>query len=175
MEEKRSLTQRDYQKKYDNKTKMLSIKYVLKDMEEYNELQRYLERTNQSFNGFAKALIRDFLKNGDTNSKFPPAKEDEKMCFDKFYRMGEVFDRLKTVIGDDGEKYNAVLDVYAEWVEDEVTMALEQMTENFEVWVDEELENSISDGRIDISSVKKIKESVEKQMSYEIGQLCCSI
>lgn len=56
-----TLTQKDYQKKYDKKTKMVSIKYVLSDMKDYMRLKEYLDRTGQTANSFIKDLINDFL------------------------------------------------------------------------------------------------------------------
>ncbi len=37
--------QRGYQKKYDKKTKMISVKYVKHDMDDYDRFKEYLERT----------------------------------------------------------------------------------------------------------------------------------
>lgn len=36
--------QREYQRKYDKKTKMISVKYILSDMREYDRLKEYLEK-----------------------------------------------------------------------------------------------------------------------------------
>ena len=36
--------QRGYQKKYDKKTKMISVKYVISDMDDYDRFKKYLER-----------------------------------------------------------------------------------------------------------------------------------
>ena len=42
--------QREYQKKYDKKTKMISIKYVLSDMDDYDRLMNYLKKTGKTTN-----------------------------------------------------------------------------------------------------------------------------
>ena len=54
--------QREYQRKYDKKTKMISVKYILSDMREYDRLKEYLEKTGQSANSFIKSLINDFFE-----------------------------------------------------------------------------------------------------------------
>ena len=54
--------QREYQKKYDKKTKMISIKYVLSDMDDYDRLMNYLKKTGKTTNSFVKELINDFFE-----------------------------------------------------------------------------------------------------------------
>lgn len=60
-ESKVSDSQKQAQKRYDKKIKMVSVKYTLSEMEEYTQLKEYLEKTNQSMNGFVKALIRAYF------------------------------------------------------------------------------------------------------------------
>ena len=59
-----SESQKAAQKKYDQKTKMVSIKYTPSDMNEYQRLKNYLDSTGQSTNGFIKKLINDFFESG---------------------------------------------------------------------------------------------------------------
>ena len=59
-----SESQKAAQKKYDQKTKMVSIKYTPSDMNEYQRLKNYLASTGQSTNGFIKKLINDFYESG---------------------------------------------------------------------------------------------------------------
>lgn len=54
--------QKEYQKNYDKKTKMISVKYALHEMDDYDRLMNYLERTGKSANGFIKELINDFFE-----------------------------------------------------------------------------------------------------------------
>lgn len=61
-----SESQKAAQKKYDQKTKMISIKYTPSDMNEYMRLKSYLNKTGQSTNAFIKTLIINFLNPGRT-------------------------------------------------------------------------------------------------------------
>lgn len=56
--------QKAAQKKYDQKTKTVSIKYTPADMEDYKRLKMYLDRTGKSTNGFIKKLVNDFFDSG---------------------------------------------------------------------------------------------------------------
>ena len=59
-----SNAQKAAQKKYDQKTKMVSIKYTPSDMNEYQRLKNYLDKTGQSTNKFIKNLINNFFESG---------------------------------------------------------------------------------------------------------------
>lgn len=63
-EKKISDSQKAAQKRYDQKTKMVSVKYTLSEMEDYAQLKEYLEKTNQSMNGFIKGLIKSYFASG---------------------------------------------------------------------------------------------------------------
>ncbi len=56
--------QKAAQKKYDQKTKMVSIKYTPADMDDYERLKVYLDKTGKSTNGFIKDLVNDFFDSG---------------------------------------------------------------------------------------------------------------
>lgn len=56
--------QKAAQKKYDQKTKMVSIKYTPADMDDYERLKVYLDKTGKSTNGFIKELVNDFFDSG---------------------------------------------------------------------------------------------------------------
>lgn len=53
------------QKKYDQKTKTVSIKYTPADMEDYERLKSYIDETGKSINGFIKKLVNDFFDSGN--------------------------------------------------------------------------------------------------------------
>ena len=62
MEEKSNvtkLTQKDYQKKYDEKTQSVTIKYTPADMSDYDRMMKYLEKTGKSRSSFIKELINE--------------------------------------------------------------------------------------------------------------------
>lgn len=56
--------QKAAQKKYDQKTKTVSIKYTPADMEDYKRLKIYLDKTGKSTNKFIKELVNDFFDSG---------------------------------------------------------------------------------------------------------------
>lgn len=56
--------QKAAQKKYDRKTKTVSIKYTPADMEDYKRLKEYIDKTGKSTNGFIKELVNDFFVSG---------------------------------------------------------------------------------------------------------------
>lgn len=57
-----SEAQKRAQKKYDKKSKVVSIKYTPADMENYEKLKLYLSQTNQSMNGFMKMLVKNHFR-----------------------------------------------------------------------------------------------------------------
>ena len=57
--------QKAAQKKYDQKTKTVSIKYTPADMEDYERLKKYIDKTGKSINGFIKKLVNDFFDSGN--------------------------------------------------------------------------------------------------------------
>ncbi len=58
---KTSAAQKAAQKKYDEKTKMLSIKYTPVDMADYEKMREHLEKSGISANQFIKGLIHDYF------------------------------------------------------------------------------------------------------------------
>ena len=60
MEEKNNvtkLTQKDYQRKYDEKTRSVTIKYTPANMSDYDRMMKYIKRTGKSRSSFIKELI----------------------------------------------------------------------------------------------------------------------
>lgn len=163
--------QREYQKKYDKKTKMISIKYVLSDMGEYDRFKKYLEDTGQSANGFIKELIKDFFAKGRNYHGLNPQKEYEKM---EFYKYAEISDesheKLQDILGNDEEKYNIILDLYADYTQSEIETALFDKACEFEEWVDA-LEDSINDGEIDLKSLEQFKADIERSLCDNLREI----
>ena len=56
--------QKAAQKKYDQKTKTVSVKYTPADMDDYERLKKYLDKKGKSTNKFIKELINDFFDSG---------------------------------------------------------------------------------------------------------------
>lgn len=166
-----SIKQKEYQQKYDKKTKMISVKYVKHDMDDYDRFKEYLERTGQSANGFIKELIKDFFVSGRSYYGIHPPKEYEKMEFYKYAEISdESLEKLKNILGDDDEKYNIVLKLYADYLQSEIETALFDKACEFEEWVDA-LEDSINDGEIDMKSLKQFKDDVETSMCDNLREI----
>ena len=85
-ENKVSDSQKQAQKRYDKKVKMISIKYTLSEMEEYTQLKEYLEKTNQSMNGFVKGLIRYYFALGQGTIYERPLEKKlhKKVTYDRY-------------------------------------------------------------------------------------------
>ncbi|MCD8067924.1 MAG: hypothetical protein LUE87_03375, partial [Lachnospiraceae bacterium] len=56
---KLSDAQKAAQKKYDEKTKMISVKYTPVDMADYEKMRSFLDGSGQSANQFIKILLPD--------------------------------------------------------------------------------------------------------------------
>ena len=61
---KTSTAQKAAQKKYDEKTKMISIKYSPVDMADYEKMRAHLEERGLSANQFIKGLIHTYFEEG---------------------------------------------------------------------------------------------------------------
>ena len=164
--------QKEYQRNYDKKTKMISVKYALHEMNDYNRLMNYLERTGQSANGFIKELIKDFFDKGHSYGGIHPAKEYERMEFLKFdYIDDEYFERLKNILGGDEEKYNVVLDYYSECIISELESTFEEKAMAFEEWVDT-FEENVNSKEININvSGREFWKLIDRSMGEVIGQI----
>ena len=81
--------QKEYQRNYDKKTKMISVKYALHEMDDYDRFMNYLERTGKSANGFIKELINDFFE----HKKY--VMDDERVAdyFVDYNVSGELLDK----------------------------------------------------------------------------------
>ena len=173
-ENKKPITsaQREYQKKYDKKTKMISVKYVLSDMKDYMRLKEYLDKTGQSANNFIKMLIRGFFEKGYDRYKFPVPKEYERREYYKYDCISnEYFEKLKRILGEDEEKYNMVLDYYADCIKEELEYAFEEKGCAFEEWVDI-FEESVNSGEINLNlSERDFRKMINESMSQTIREI----
>lgn len=140
-------------------------------MDDYSRLKKYLDETGQSANGFIKELIKDFFATGRNYRGLHPPKEYEKM---EFYKYAEISDesheKLKDILGNDDDKYNIVLDLYADYTQSEIETALFDKACEFEEWVDA-LEDGINDGEIDMKSLKQFKDDIETSMCNNLREV----
>lgn len=168
------LTQRDYQRKYDKKTKTVSVKYVLSDMQDYERMKDYLKKTGQSTNSFIKMLVKSFFEKGYDRYEYPIPKEREKREYYKFDCISEeYFEKLKRILGGDEEKYNMVLDNYDDSTKIELEFALEDKGCVFEEWVDE-FEENVNSGEINLDlSGRDFEKMIGESMNQSIGGIFC--
>lgn len=165
MEEKRNvnkLTQKDYQKKYDEKTQSVTIKYTPADMSDYDRMMKYLEKTGKSRSSFIKELINDFFE----NEKYA-ITESRIADYYKIYNVdGELLDKLKNVVGE--EKYNIILDVFKTFVENELYNAYIDKGDDIDYWIDDFIDE-IKNGDIDINvSNKEFEKIIDKSLRHNL-------
>ena len=165
MEEKNNvtkLTQKDYQKKYDEKTQSVTIKYTPADMSDYNRMMRHLESTGKSRSSFIKELINDFFE------------KNEEDVIGEYYQSYNVDDehlqKLKNLLGD--EKYKIVMDIHADAILSDLSMTFEEYGIVFEEWIDQ-LEDDIKCGDMNINIPdEEFKRMIDKHLCNSIGTIC---
>lgn len=160
-----TLTQKDYQRKYDEKTKTISIKYVLSDMKDYDRLKDYLERTGKSANGFIKELINDFFE----HKKY---EMNDKRVADYFkdYNVGsEMINQLMETVGEN--KYNIIMECNRKIIENELYNAFIDRGDAIDEWIEQFLDD-IKNGYIDINIPdKEFEIMVDDNISDYIGNI----
>ena len=164
-----TLTQKDYQKKYDKKTKMVSVKYVLSDMEDYMRLKENLDRTGQTANSFIKDLINDFFEH-----KKYEINEERIADYYKGYNVEmELLDKLKTMVGN--ERFDIIMNYYKSNIESELYDAFMGKGECFDEWMEQFLLN-VECGDIDINiSDDDFRKMISHNMSESIGYIACYV
>lgn len=168
MEEKSNvtkLTQKDYQKKYDEKTQSVTIKYTPADMPDYDRMMKYLEKTGKSRSSFIKNLINEFFEN-QTYYKY------EKKIAEYYSSRNvseEYIEKLKRLIGN--EKYNIIMDVVSNNIKDELESVFEEHGAIFEEWIDR-LEDDINCKEINIDvSDDKFKHMIDEHLYNSMGTI----
>lgn len=164
-----TLTQKDYQKKYDKKTKMVSVKYVLSDMKDYIRLKEYLDRTGQTANSFIKDLINDFFEH-----KKYEINEERIADYYKDYNVEmELLDKLKTMVGN--KRFDIIMNYYKSDIESEIYDAFIGKGECFDEWIEQFLLEAEC-GDVDISvSDEEFREMISHSMSGSIGCITCYV
>ena len=163
MEEKmEKLTQKDYQKKYDEKTQSFTIKYTPADMSDYDRMMRHLKTTGKSRSSFIKELINDFFE------------KNEEDVIAEYYQNYNIDDehlqKLKQLLGE--EKYKIVMDIHAEAILSDLSMTFEEYGIAFEEWIDQ-LEEDIKCGDVNINIPNdKFKRMIDKHLCNSVGTIC---
>lgn len=159
--------QKEYQKNYDKKTKMISVKYALHEMDDYDRLINYLERTGKSANAFIKDLINDFFE----RKKYEMNDSRIAEYFTDYEVSGELLDKLKAAVG--CVKYDLIMDCCKDNIESDIYTAFGDRGCTFDEWIEQFLEE-IECGDIDINiSEKDFKNLVDESMSRVVGNIYC--
>lgn len=159
--------QKEYQQKYDKKTKMISVKYVISDMKDYNRLKKYLEQTGKSANGFIKELINDFFE----RKKYEMNDSRIAEYFTDYEVSGELLDKLEKTVGT--VKYDLIMDCCKDNIESDIYMAFCDRGCTFDEWIEQFLEE-IKSGDIDINvGDKEFRNLVDESMSGIVGNIYC--
>lgn len=157
--------QRGYQKKYDKKTKMISVKYVKHDMGDYNRLKKYLEQTGKSANGFIKELINDFFE----RKKYVMNDERVADYFKDYNVDGELLEKLKNKVGE--TKYGMIMDYCSSTIETQLYDAFVERGDEFDEWIEQFL-SDIESGDIDINvSDKEFWKIIDASISERIREV----
>lgn len=157
--------QKEYQRKYDEKTKTISVKYALCDMSDYDRLKRYLAQTGKSANGFIKELINDFFE----HKKYE--MNDARVAdYFKFYNVdGELLSKLKQTVGND--RFDMIVDYYKSAIEAELYDAYIDKGDSLDEWIEQFLLD-VECGDIDIDvSDKEFMRMIDINMSHNIGEV----
>jgi hypothetical protein len=164
-----TLTQKDYQKKYDKKTKMVSVKYVLSDMQDYMRLKEYLDRTGQTANSFIKDLINDFFER-----KKYEINEERIADYYKDYNVDiELLEKLKTMVGN--ERFDIIMNYYKSEMESEIYNAFIGKGECFDEWIEQFLLD-VECRDIDINvSDDEFRKIISHSMSESMGYIACYV
>lgn len=160
--------QKEYQRKYDEKTKTISVKYALCDMSDYDRLKRYLAQTGKSANGFIKELINDFFEHDE------PIINDSKIAeyFKDYEVSGELLNKLEKAVGT--AKYNLIMDCSKKSIESDIYTAFLDRGCSFDEWIEQFLED-VECGDIDINiSEREFRKLIDKSMSGVVGNIYCS-
>ena len=166
-----SESQKAAQKKYDQKTKMVSIKYTPSDMNEYQRLKNYLDSTGQSTNGFIKKLINDFFESGqDKNNaqNIPKDPVQEKRRIKEEYYPCSWIDAESIQFFYDrfGQKaMDEVIKEYLDIVNFDVEDILEGKGCGFDEWVSD-IKDRINDNEFQGYT----NEEILKKLIHEMGK-----
>lgn len=167
MEKRRMITekQKEYQKRYDKKTKMISVKYNKSDMNDYHRLKEYLKRTGKSTNSFVKELINDFFE----HEKYEINDRRIAEYFMNYNVDEELLVKLKKTVGK--KKFDLIMEHYKDSIESELYWSYMDKGEGFDEWVEQFLED-IECGDIDINIPDaEFSKLINRSISNNIGDV----
>lgn len=171
--------QKRAQKKYDAKTKTIAIKYTPANMDEYDQLRKYLADINQSANSFIKGLIRQYLNNNPNRTekrglqnKLREKREEER----KYYPFANIekrnllflYMRLEKDIADE------FLDEFDKKIESEIRGIIEEKGNHFDVWLSEkkeEIYNELHNNRGNEEKKKLIQQNLIDEIRLYIEEM----
>ena len=157
--------QKEYQRNYDKKTKMISVKYVISDMKDYNRLKKYLEQTGKSANGFIKELINDFFE----KEKYDLNRRRIADYFVDYNVSEELLVRLKETVGND--KYQIIMEYYRDCISDELDSVYNDKGDVFDEWIEKFLLD-IECGEINIDvPEKEFREIIDTSISDNVQEV----
>lgn len=164
-----SYAQKAAQKKYDQKTKNVPIKYTPVDMAEYQRLKNYIDRTGQSTNGFIKGLINNFFESGqdqkpvEDKTAIPLLKKRRKQeKYHPYYCVGD--ESIQFFYDNFGKKAaDKILNEFEGIIEDELESLLESKGEEFEDWA-VDIEERINDNEFQHKSTEEICKELITEM-----------
>ena len=151
--------QKEYQRNYDKKTKMISVKYALHEMDDYDRFMNYLERTGKSANGFIKELINDFFE----HKKY--VMDDERVAdyFVDYNVSGELLDKLKNQVGQ--SRFDIIMDYCKSSLESQLYDTFIGRGDEFDEWIEQFL-SDIKCGDIDINvSDEEFEDIIDESIS----------
>ena len=166
-----SNAQKAAQKKYDHKTKMVSIKYTLSEMSEYQRLKNYLDKTGQSTNKFIKSLINNFFESGQDQiffeRKVKSPIEERTEIQKKFYPYCEVYyDDLQFLYDSFGQKtMDRIFCEFEDIIDSALDNILEETGSGFKEWVDD-VKKRMDDGEFQDGT----KEEICKKLISQINE-----
>lgn len=164
-----SNAQKAAQKKYDQKTKMVSIKYTLSEISEYRRLKNYINRTGQSTNKFIKTLINNFFESGqdqiDYTNKVKSPIEERTEIQKKFYPYCEVYyDDLQFLYDSFGQKtMDRIFCEFEDIIDSALDNILEETGSGFKEWVDD-VKKRMNDSEFQDGTKEEICEKLIKEI-----------
>lgn len=165
-EKKISDAQQAAQKRYDEKTKSITIKYTPADMKDFERMMEYLNKTGKSRSSFIKELINGFFS--QEKDMGIPRENGQGEYFKYEYIEDESLVRMKSLIGNDEKKYNTVLDFYDNCIESDMDEVLMKNASSFMEWIEEVLEDEINNGTIDLTNDNKFYETIGKSIAINM-------